>query len=97
MSKHTALPWDIHHTAIGLEIHPLSDENGIRTLADVCQSSRISREESEANARLIVTAVNCHDEMLAALEYTREQIPLPKDILCAIDSAIAKARGEGKS
>ena len=56
MTEHTALPLRIVPTESG--IHHILDAKG-NTLASVM---------GEANARFIVTACNCHAEMLEALK-----------------------------
>jgi hypothetical protein len=71
--------------------------------------SEPSRTTAEANAALIVHAVNCHDELVTALEYVFDHIADknrgPRDLYPAfgldagralemVRAAIAKARGE---
>lgn len=58
---HTAGPWDVHTTDTGLEIHPLSDEDGMILIADLPSGECPNRE---ADAALIARAPDYH----AALE-----------------------------
>jgi hypothetical protein len=50
-TKHTPGPWDVHETSVGLEIHPISDINGLIVIADVQGT-----QQNRANANLIAQA-----------------------------------------
>lgn len=64
----------------------------------VCQSNgrRVLRSDGDdmeaerARANAAAHAINCHDDMLAALKHARDQIQHPDQM---IDEAIAKAKG----
>lgn len=69
MSKATSRPWE----AIGRYV---CEKDGL-AIAD-CGSFTKNIEKSKANAELIVRAVNCHEELVEALEqhlkdYSKEQ------------------------
>ena len=71
-TQHTPTPWYISETRLKTTIEIYIDGWGY-TLAD-CDAShssladKVGIEEVEANAAFIVKAVNCHDELLKALE-----------------------------
>lgn len=76
MSKQTALPWIVctmsdNDTVLSIEQDRralVNEEPSI--VAEVYLSGDgIGRETGKANAEFIVRAVNCHDELLAALEH----------------------------
>ena len=73
MSEHSPLPWSI----VGSLVDQLYYIGGANAICDIHRSgyvengdSRFHRtpKEDEANAEFIVKAVNCHDELLAALK-----------------------------
>lgn len=70
-AQHTPTPWRVYDA--GDENYPGIDA-GWRSVVmfgnadEECGVRGDTREEAEANARFIVHAVNCHDELLAALE-----------------------------
>jgi hypothetical protein len=75
MSKHTPIPWAVSQYGAGQRIMcpALPGFNGgSRRVADCTLSAHLmntpSPEEAAANAALIVRAVNCHDELVAALK-----------------------------
>lgn len=97
--KHTPGPWSIErHPAKGL--FWIEDEVG-ESICDLYHREDTAfflRKNSEANAKRIVKAVNCHDELLEALEeLLRVYGGGPReDYQCMKDAraAIAKAKGE---
>lgn len=77
--KHTALPWAFKHANDGTGAFRISGKGMI--LADAWFISQYTThaptmEEAEANARFIVKAVNCHDDLLAALQRLFNCVPL---------------------
>ena len=72
-SKHTATPWRINPRARST-VQTLDGD----TVAACGVRSDLSKpnlhEELEANAALIVRAVNCHEELVAALELATQAI-----------------------
>ena len=104
MSKHTEGPWDVHETSIGLEIHPLSDEDGVETIADVNHesTSHITLGQARANAHLIAAAPDLLAACKAALpmilnhrcSYHGPQVCDRCEIVAQVRGAIRKA-GEG--
>ena len=83
--------WDDGPEGTGAFIHGGNPE---QLVADVGPEERRFPGEAEANARLIVQAVNAHDELIAALEDIMQHDNL-NDARAAASRAIAKARGEG--
>lgn len=77
------VPWRVHG---GM----LVDSTGELVLSECIQDAD--------TARLIVTAVNCHDELLAACELALKRLGAPvthyQDAYHALTSIIAKARGK---
>ena len=71
-SKHTATPWRINPRSRST-VQTLDGD----TVAACGVRSDLSKpnlhEELEANAALIVRAVNCHEELVAALEKAANQ------------------------
>lgn len=55
--------------------------------------AKASAQRQYDDAELTVRACNSHAELLEALEYTKEQIYLPKLVLEKITAAIKKAKG----
>lgn len=108
-ARHTPGPWSVIDNS--WEVSTVYGPDG-ETVAE-CPINSIVTEDTqfeheavkEANARFIVHAVNCHDDLLAAAIYAVQQLAdgdeadidsdgdeiCPFERLCA---AIAKARGE---
>lgn len=97
-AKHTPGPWHWHEAA-----RYIFALDGTRhdQVAEIETASR-SDAEAKANARHIVLAVNCHDELLAACKAAREATrlavgrggnSLDTALLDALESTIAKAEG----
>lgn len=89
---HTPKPWKVFTTPDGLKVVGIGSEDG----GGICDAGfgiwAWKEPEGLANAELIVRAVNCHDELLAALKTCREMVGHP-DNIAFIDAAIAKATG----
>ncbi len=95
-SNHTPLPWKNYaRNVIG------TVEDDVRFVADCRTVDVPSDEERYANAILIVHAVNCHAQLLAALEaadekfsemYTSRTGRMPEAVEM-VRAAIAKAKG----
>ena len=95
--KHTPTPW-------------VKDDEGSRAqirgddMTIVAARHRLSGEVHDANMELIVHAVNCHDDLVAALElaqglladmgHTNKPFFPTFQTICA---ALTKARGEGET
>ncbi len=103
MTKHTPTPWKVAETAPlvmdrGMFIRCVNEGHDHGAIACVNLGSR--SEEVQANARLIVKAVNCHDDLIEALTGLLEVCPCkngcdPKDMTCATNAAraaLAKAK-----
>jgi len=110
VSAHTPLPWTVETAAEasthwrGLSIKAASGEHVANLVFQVAENER-------ANARLIVTAVNAHADLLAALQNAEAWVALatggnpetthPQAIanaradLAALRAALAKAEGAG--
>lgn len=83
MSKHTPTPWKVVTGLYGTtSIWADGEEMAICPIN--YDGARRPPEESTANAEFIVRAVNCHDELLAALE----------DILASYDANDSRGIGE---
>lgn len=67
MVKHTKTPWSCLNGVIkvGRIFNNYSSK-----IAVVCTDKNISLEEAEENAKIIVKAVNCHEELVEALRNT---------------------------
>ena len=99
MTKHTTIPWEVEKTELSLK----------RILAFSGKTPfGIAKDVNEANARFIVTACNCHDDLLGALkEYVKvvggiHENECPQDDTCSckwkyindkVNQAVAKAEG----
>lgn len=112
---HTPTPWRVGADLTGICVER-RDEHGnstpeaytrngwAKTVAKVTHGSWAPVNEHVANARFIVHAVNCHDEMLAALTLARtfmvdfEGLPETEadNPLRVVDAALAKTREIGK-
>ena len=100
MSKHTKGPWIISHDdKCNLTDIIAQGDVDIATLPEY-----MDYEQREANAKRIVTCVNIHDELLAALKELRTQIfahhkmSVKKDYslllaVAAADKVLNKAEG----
>jgi len=71
-AKHTALPWRVD-LVYETHNHPTRYwEVSIRSGEEiVAYAAGATQEEAEANAALIVRAVNCHDELVRSLGLAR--------------------------
>ena len=83
-TKHTPLPWQYSHreTSDGMYSTQVYDEAGetIATLAWYpVQEGSLTRTAREANAALIVRAVNSHAELVAALEHVSDWFKRDED------------------
>ena len=106
MQKHTPLPWRIAEPGerVAFEEVHVTGANGrpvASTLYPLAKS--FWRAEDEANACFIVTAVNAHEEMLAAAQFTLSvmktnhlDIELSEKLAVEkLEAAIAKASPPG--
>ena len=96
-------PWTIGATA---SHHPkLFDANDQPICSVHAKNSYLAEAAEAENAALIVHAVNCHEELVAALGELREwtlalepfdnrEEPDWPELAARIDAALAKARGE---
>jgi hypothetical protein len=95
--SHTPTPWLIDPAT--------EDEGGCLITASTSKRWPVAWHVSEANAAFIVSAVNSHDEMLAALKSARTRLMgtgihrqgeahNKEDGLREIDAAIAKAEAQ---
>lgn len=104
MSTHTPTPWKTEYENEYGPEYELLGPDGILVLQYEWNSDR--QAEVEANASFVVRAVNCHDDLVAALKASRQwveantaqvrglsaQAAAPGEAMLAqIDSAIAKA------
>ena len=64
MIEHTPVPWEV----IGRGIYQIDEIGGREVLHGSGIKGRDNKEEVEANARFIVTACNCHADLLEALK-----------------------------
>ena len=107
--KHTPTPWSVnpaqHERVFGRDdgAWAITEKQGV----EIARTTRlVSYEESTANARFIVQAVNAHDELLAALNdllvffKSGNDVPVERAIIHAdsvwvtkAHAAIAKATG----
>ena len=96
MSKHTPGPWRIDNSN-NYDIESYNEETG--TTFGICQM--YADESMEANARHIVHCVNCHDELLEALQAVYSDIELQNvkggsdELNFIVQQALAKAESEG--
>lgn len=93
MSEHAPGPWSIHPYVDAIIIN---DRDGVpvASLSDRA-ISRVGMPPE--NAKRIVTAVNCFDELLAALEACQQYLSRQNPgigVAIAAEKAIKKARGE---
>lgn len=65
-TKHTPTPWEVNprHKLI---VQVIDDEEYGRTIAECGYGSSLDADH-EANAAFIVKAVNCHDDLVSALQ-----------------------------
>lgn len=102
MSKHTPTPWqlarpDVERCRVVIE----TVERGV-DLPDQGNPIAVAywgTPIEEANAELIVRAVNCHEELLAAIkkaERELRQLQSPRSALTTLREALAKAEGKSK-
>lgn len=97
--KHTPTPWEIRRNVDGIAFKVLdavdadADDRGRTVLyqEEVCDIS--DTMQADANAELIVRAVNSHAEMLDVLNSARYHVEQGTGIYNAIMAAIAKAEG----
>lgn len=92
-NKHTPTPWYFSPISCDVWANP-----GF-TICEVYPSGH-ETEEKKANAEFIVRAVNCHDELVEALQRLRNAEKAPRqewvDALASADIALTKAgKGEG--
>ena len=96
MNKHTPTPW--HFTHQGNSDFYIRDANG-RQLIWMGNSSNFQKGENEALCVAICRSVNCHDELVTALQRLRNAEKAPRkewiDALANADTALAKA-GKGE-
>jgi hypothetical protein len=86
-TTHTPIPW--YATGKHVQSAAINEDNY------VCEAEGNSEEQANANAALIVRAVNSHDELLAALtdllEFARNAVPEYQADNMAHYEAIARA------
>lgn len=87
MMGHTPTPWHVDH-----HVH-IKAENGWRVASVNVPSGSVGSwgVNPSDNAHFIVRAVNCHEELLAALEQYASGLT---DTGACARAAIAKARGQ---
>jgi hypothetical protein len=105
MSEHTPLPWRLEKqddltgdTCIGGPIAIIGGDEcgeGVEfVLGRTCDYGPHGDEETTANALFIHRAVNCHDELVAALRgFLEPGEPEPVDY-CKARAILAKAEGK---
>ncbi len=107
MEKHTPGPWYCWGGAV---YRDSDQDNPTAPIAFMCRDERATAAgiypvERDANAHFIVRAVNCHADLLAALEriaaaagpFDDSHTPywtINEDDITAARAAIARARGE---
>lgn len=100
--KHTPTPWT-HHLGTILAIRKCGNRSVAITLSrgmhDLCEIDTF--DEREANAALIVRAVNAHEQLVGALEsvaqaFAVEHIAevIPPSVMAKVKAALRAARGE---
>jgi hypothetical protein len=96
MTKHTKTPWAIHRydrPSGGIAISG-PDTDKINAFVATAFADLRSIEEAEANAAFIVRAVNCHAELVEALEALCEKCAETLPVEASIGyAAIRKSRG----
>lgn len=97
MTEHTPTPWHLEIEKIGRdESQRIAISRGATLIAhyetDFVEYPETD-EENAANAAFIVRAVNCHAELVAALEACAEH-RLLFSVRKKVEAALAKARGE---
>lgn len=104
---HTPLPWERRLSAMGRPfiINPKAplakDQDDIhgKCIAQVSGLGNANEQEQRDNAAFIVRAVNCHDDLLAALEelymalHGRVHSNRALRALAQAETALAKAKG----
>ena len=97
MAEHTRGEWFAAHSAVFVPQHGLGNQ-----MIAQCWFKGIPTGETQANAEFIARAVNCHEELLAALEALVDASTEvnPQVLAMRIDraapgarAAIAKAKG----
>jgi len=105
MSKHTRIPWEVSEELDGVYSGSKTWIKGARGfIAKTTNQVRpcLKKEECEANAHFIVTACNCHDELVGACKdaksaLTKFALPNYSGIqvqITELAQLIAKAKGE---
>lgn len=94
----TSKPWQI-----GIDIvNHIYDANSDKLIC-ICNTQGIAVREVEANARLIVKAVNCHDELVDILDNVNEfllelerqgatRVQIASDLRIKLDECCIKAK-----
>ena len=72
MTEPTPRPWNVTETNPIQVVQASFDEGGAIVICNMLAPA--SNESAMADARLIVKAVNCHDELVSALAYAIEYI-----------------------
>ena len=96
--KHTPTPWHVESTRYGPYVSSETD----MVVAECSQRcGNKPREQADANAALIVRAVNAHEQMVGALEsvaqaFAVEHIAevIPPSVAAKVKAALRAARGE---
>ena len=92
MADHSKLPWSIK------SFDKIADADGdhlLLTGVRMPMTAGIRLDEARANAAFIVRAVNCHDELVEALDSLNRLVTDAQDKLCAYlhpDSSIDDAQ-----
>lgn len=104
MTEHTPLPWALSNSDLTILANPERpgyDDCCIIADLEATDFCAVPDDQAEANAALIVRAVNCHDDLLAALETLYERMTdgrrgMTEDQLAEnadlVSTAVAKAR-----
>jgi hypothetical protein len=71
-SEHTPLPWAKHPTGVATVYSPGAKNRIVAGCGSWTDNTRDVISEQEANAQLIIMAVNSHDALVAALRDIRE-------------------------
>lgn len=92
-SKATERPWKLIDYGDGdIEITDLEQQFGA---CRVREESNENRAMMKANAELIVRAVNCHDELVAGIEYLLNSVEvLPFTVREGFEELLKRAKGE---
>ena len=108
-NKHTPTPWHVHFGGGERDDYFVIADRSGRVVADYSRANYgdpVEPAEMRANMRLIVTAVNCHRDLLAVAEtflsmhadyQSDPDVMYPDKLLATVrrlaEAAVAKAKG----